>query len=102
MNLRTFEFSNPAAERMACERAMDATAIRVLLIEDQTLLREALGWVLVHEPGFYLAGECSGVRAGLEVIAGKPIDVVLLDTKLASGQDLSFMREARAAGYRGK
>ena len=66
---------------------MSAMAIRILLCEDQTLMRQGLHTVLELEPGFEVVGEAAN---GEEAIAryaelrsqGKGPDIVLMDVQM--------------------
>jgi DNA-binding NarL/FixJ family response regulator len=81
--------------------ATDTKAIRLLLVEDHVLLREALARSLAAESGFVIAGQCSGVDEAIQIVTTSEVDVVLLDINLGSEQGTSFMSRARSAGYRG-
>src|SRR2546428_11627185 len=63
--------SPPAVSR---EDDMDMEPIRILLVEDQTLMRQGLKTILDLEPGLQVVGEASdgeaGVEAGLEARPG--------------------------------
>jgi len=75
--------------------------VRILLIDDHALFREAIARVLANQPDFQIAGECATVEEGLEVVKKVPVDVVLLDINLGSQQGGAFPNLARAEGYQG-
>lgn len=56
--------------------------IRVLLVEDQTLMRQGLRTILDLEPGLKVVGEAGdgemGVRLALELLP----DIILMDVQL--------------------
>src|SRR2546428_2325163 len=72
--------SPPAVSR---EGDMDIEPIRILLVEDQTLMRQGLKTILDLEPGLQVRGEASdgeaGGRVGLEL---RP-DGILIDRQVA-------------------
>jgi DNA-binding NarL/FixJ family response regulator len=78
-----------------------ASMVRILLIDDHALFREAIARVLAAQPDFRIAGECATVEEGLEVVKKEPVDVVLLDINLGSQQGGAFLNLARAEGYQG-
>lgn len=102
MHVQTLEYFHSLPGDGAAQHAAEPARIRVLVVDEHTLLREALSRVLVQEGGFEVAGECSGAHVALEMISRRPVDIVLLDTKVARGQGASLLRRARAAGYRGR
>lgn len=76
--------------------------IRIVLVEDHTLLREVLARTLAAEPDFTIAGQCGTVAAALDLIARAPVEIVLLDINLSSEQGGSFLSRSQAMGFRGK
>jgi two-component system response regulator DegU len=61
---------------------MSDSAIRILICEDQTLLRDSLRTVLDLEPGLHVVGEAAdGIEAIAQAEALRP-DVVLMDIKM--------------------
>ena len=80
----------------------DTQMIRVVLVEDHVLLREALARTLATEHGFVIAGECDGVDDAIEAVSRNNVDIVLLDINLGSEQGGSFLSRAHAVGYTGK
>jgi two-component system, NarL family, response regulator DegU len=59
-----------------------STSIRILICEDQRLLRESLRIVLDMEPGLHVVGEANdGVEAVQQAFALRP-DIILMDIKM--------------------
>lgn len=54
-------------------------AIRVLLVDDQTLIRRALQMLLADQSGVEVIGDADGGLAAIEFVAQNPPDVVLMD-----------------------
>lgn len=76
--------------------------IRLLLIDDHILFRDGLSRLLALEPDFEVVAGCGTTAEALEILAGKPIDVVLLDFDLGEDRGSHFISSARGAGYTGK
>lgn len=76
--------------------------IRIVVVEDETLLRELLVRILAMESDFVVVGQCASVETALELVSSVPVDVVLLDINLGSEQGGSFLLRARATGFSGK
>lgn len=56
--------------------------IRLLLVEDQTLMRQGLKTILDLEPGLHVVGEAPDGNAGLDLALRLRPDVVLMDVQL--------------------
>lgn len=56
--------------------------IRILLVEDQTLMRQGLQTILDLEPGLRVVGEASDGEAGLRLALVLWPDVILMDVQL--------------------
>lgn len=64
---------------------MNATdRIRILIVDDQRLMREGLRTLLELEPDFDVAGEAGDGQAGCEAFAQLAPDVVLMDIRMPS------------------
>jgi DNA-binding NarL/FixJ family response regulator len=61
---------------------VSASAIRVLIAEDQTLMREGLRTILELEDGFTVIGEATDGRQAVEVALALRPDVVLMDAQM--------------------
>jgi DNA-binding NarL/FixJ family response regulator len=56
--------------------------IRILLVEDQTLMRQGLRTILDLEPGLEVAGEAADGEAGVHMALELRPDVILMDVQL--------------------
>ncbi len=56
--------------------------IRILLVEDQTLMRQGLKTILDLEPGLQVSGEASDGEVGVRVALELRPDVILMDVQL--------------------
>jgi two-component system nitrate/nitrite response regulator NarL len=80
----------------------DVKPIRILLVDDHSLLRDALSRMLAAESDFSIAGECASVDEAMSIVVNSDVDIVLLDINLETEQGGTFLNRAVAAGYRGK
>ncbi len=70
---------------------------RILIVEDQMVVRKALAIVLALEPTFKVVGE-TGSLAETRALLGKlDVDIVLLDLQLPDGNSLTMLPEIRTA-----
>ncbi len=80
-------------------------SIKILLLDDHTLFRESLHRLLQAESAFQVVGTSATVAEGLRLLGQKnpteTPDVVLLDFDLGDDHGLSFLTQARAAGFGG-
>lgn len=67
--------------------------LRLLLIEDQTVLREGLRQLIESEEGMAVAGEAGTVAEAVSLARRLRPDVVLLDLKLTDGSGLDAARQ---------
>ncbi|MBL8093443.1 MAG: response regulator transcription factor [Anaerolineales bacterium] len=58
--------------------------IRIVIVEDQTLMRQGLRTLLDLEPGMAVIGEASHGAAGVETALRLRPDIVLMDVQMAS------------------
>jgi two-component system nitrate/nitrite response regulator NarL len=76
--------------------------IRIVLLDDHVLVREALARLLESQPGFQVVGQAGTIRDTLDILRSGPVDLVLLDINLGPEQGGIFVRAARAEGYQGR
>jgi DNA-binding NarL/FixJ family response regulator len=86
--------------RMAEQTA--ESRIRLVLVDDQVLLRASLGWFLSTQPDFELAGECGTAAEALEIMKSSPVDVVIADLALRTESGDDLISAARHSGYKGR
>jgi DNA-binding NarL/FixJ family response regulator len=67
--------------------------IRVVLVDDQTLVRQGIRSLLELAAGVTVVGEAGDGDAGLEVIRRERPDVVLLDVRMPRKSGLDVLRE---------
>jgi len=72
--------------------------VRVVLVDDQPLVREGLRRILHSSEGFEIVGECDdGADVEHTVRAARP-DVVVLDIRMRSVDGIEALRRLRATG----
>jgi two-component system, NarL family, nitrate/nitrite response regulator NarL len=90
---------------MSESRMQEQTAenrIRLVLVDDQVLLRASLGRFLATQPGLELAGECGSAAEALEILNSLPVDIVLSDLDLRTERGDNLISAALSAGYKGR
>ncbi len=73
---------------------------RVLIIEDQTAVREMLAVLVRTMPDFELVGEAGALSGALELTAELRPDVVVLDWMFPGGGGMEFLARLRAEAQR--
>ena len=74
--------------------------IRVVLVDDQTLIRHGLRALLSLAPDVEVVGEASDGREGLDVVAAERPDVVLLDLRMPVLDGIGMLEELAQAEHR--
>jgi len=69
--------------------------IKVLLVDDQPLVREGLGRILRPQDGFDIVGEASDGAEALELAGTTQPDVVLMDIRMRGMDGVAATRELR-------
>jgi DNA-binding NarL/FixJ family response regulator len=67
---------------------------RVVIVEDQTAIREMLAEILRHDPGFTIVGQAGDGQTGLDLILELKPDVIVLDARLPVLNGLELLRRA--------
>lgn len=72
--------------------------IRVLIVDDHTVLRAGLKLLINGQPDLEVVGEAAGPTDGLNLIRELQPDVVTLDLSMAQGGGLKMLDEIRSSG----
>lgn len=67
--------------------------IRVLVVDDQSLIRTGIRSILEKQADFEVVGEASDGREALQISAGAGVDVVLMDLRMPVMDGLAATRE---------
>lgn len=70
--------------------------IRVVLVDDQELVRAGLGGILRERFGFEIVGECGDGRDVVRVVQASAPDVVVMDVRMPHVDGIAATREVRA------
>jgi response regulator of citrate/malate metabolism len=70
--------------------------IRTLVVEDDALVAEVHASYVERVPGFALAGVAHRATEALDILASRPVDLVLLDFHLPDVKGLEMLRALRA------
>lgn len=81
---------------------MSDEAIRVLLVDDQELVRAGFTMVLDAEPDMSVVGEAANGRVAVELARSTDVDVVLMDIRMPVLDGVGATREIVGAGDRPK
>jgi DNA-binding NarL/FixJ family response regulator len=73
--------------------------VRVVLVDDHTMVREGLTGMLSGEPDMRVVAEAAGVADARRVIATTDFDVLVVDVTLPDGSGLQLTAEARARSH---
>jgi DNA-binding NarL/FixJ family response regulator len=73
----------------------DAAVVRVLLVDDQELIRSGLRRILRRRSGFEVVAECADGSEVLAALAGHEVDVVLMDLRMKDVDGVEATRRIR-------
>ncbi len=70
-------------------------AIRIGIVDDDTVIAQALGAAIAAEPDFQLVGLAESLEEGVALVS-QPLDVLLVDLGLPDGDGLELLPRLRA------
>jgi DNA-binding NarL/FixJ family response regulator len=73
-------------------------AMRIVLVDDHTVVRDGIKWMLANEPGIEIVGEAGTGRALLALLETVAPDVILLDVRMPGLSGLETLDALRDAG----
>lgn len=71
--------------------------IRILIVNDQLVVREGLRMLIEDHPGIKVVGMASTRTEALDIIAREPCDLIILDLELGGYSAISFIPQLREA-----
>lgn len=74
------------------------TKIRVLIVDDHTVLRAGLKLLINGQPDLEVVGEAAGAADGLKLIRDLKPDVVTLDLSMSQGGGMKLLEAIRSEG----
>jgi len=69
--------------------------IRILIVNDQLVVREGLRMLIENHPGIRVVAMARTRSEALEIIAREPLDLIILDLELGGQNALSFIPQLR-------
>lgn len=75
---------------------MDDTPVRVLIVDDQTLMRQGLRKLLEIEPGVTVSGAAASGPEALALLQTTTVDVALVDAKMPGMDGVALIRRLAA------
>ena len=72
--------------------------LRVVLVDDQALVRAGLRMVVESEPGLEVVGEAADGRQAVEIVAATAPDVVLMDVRMPEVDGIEATRRIVGSG----
>jgi DNA-binding NarL/FixJ family response regulator len=83
-------------------RSFDTRKLDVLIVEDESLVREGIARLLASHASLNVLPPCSNAKAAIKAIAATQVDVVLLDFNLGGGKSVPVVTQAKELGFAGK
>ncbi len=80
---------------MRCGLFTAARRTRVMLVDDEPLVRQRLALRLAAEPDLVVCGEAAGERQALKRIKAAKADLAVVDLDLRQGSGLNLIRQLR-------
>lgn len=72
-----------------------AAPLRVMLVDDQELVRSGLRRILRRRDGFEIAAECSDGDEVCPTLAGTPVDVIVMDLRMKRTDGITATADVR-------
>ena len=91
--------ANPAASGAAMASGKNGSRLRVVLIDDEALIRAGLALLLESEPDMVVVGEAGDGRTGVEMVAGLRPDVVVMDVRMPVMDGVSATKMLTSAEF---
>ena len=73
----------------------ESTPIRILIVDDHTMVRDGISTMLQRQPDFEVVGEASNGKEGLEQAERLQPDLILMDLRMPEMDGVEAMRQIR-------
>jgi DNA-binding NarL/FixJ family response regulator len=70
--------------------------IRILIVDDQLVVREGLRLLIENHPGIKIGAMASNAAEALEIVARESFDLIILNLELGGSSALSFIPQLRS------
>ena len=67
--------------------------IRVLLVDDHSVVREGVRMILENDDSIAVVGEAGDIDTALSIVKDTRLDIVLLDLALGTGSSIDYIRQ---------
>ncbi len=79
-----------------------AHVVRICIVDDQVLVREAVAALLRTQRDLWVVGQCSTAEEALNVLASQEVDLVLLEPRIERRNGARLLRQLKEAGFAGR
>jgi len=69
--------------------------LNIMLVEDHSLFRDALAFVLAREPDLEVVAKAGSLAEAREALGGRRLDVAVVDLSLPDGDGTKLIEELR-------
>src|SRR5882672_5646020 len=88
--------------KMSQIQAIEATQVRLILVDDHAMFRQSLARILEKEPEFSVVGQFTTCAEALGALGESDATMILLDVDLGQERALDFVHEAKRRKFEGQ
>ena len=77
------------------EKRVDAGVIRILIVDDHSIVRQGLKQIVSECPGMVVAGEAGSGQEALDLVRARDFDVAIIDIAMPGRGGLEILRELK-------
>lgn len=96
-NTKRRNIHSSSAAYAVSEPLSTSSMIKVLVVDDHQMMREAVSGIIDREYDMYVAGEATNGREALEIVSKAPPDVIIMDINMADLNGIKATREITAS-----
>ena len=80
----------------------DTPTIRVMVVDDEDLVRAAVAGLLTADTSLTVSASCRNATEALQALRTTATDVIVVDSQLGMQQGIDLIAACREAGYKGQ